>query len=1375
MKQKRAKVGLAAFFYAALILCCSIFSAGSALAETTAGAETESESEWFLPEKCETLTFTDTYIYPAYEKYSLTKDVTVEKKQKMASDGINFVKCFKAGSPGEDFRTKKSMRIELEELSNITVYAQSGGDSARVLQLADENGNVYKDFAAPGKNDPLSPSPAVNLEAGVYYLYSTNSTVYTYGIHILKGAAKRRAWSDVPAPQIKEVTRGDGGELTVEFTAEFGTDGADNGRVFMFRNGFEAGSAEVTSASPVSFKPDANGDYSFKVILMREGEADKESDEYKVEGYIMPPAVPSITWLNNLGGGSVYADWNNVSADQGCNVYYKEKDADDASYVTVETGNKTGNCTISGLTSGTTYTVKVEAVDSTIGSSQYTRDITAGEPEQEWYADCFGSATKGYVIVNNAETAVKSYDSLYPVSANRVEDVTSGNGTIVMDLRDNENGKIADSEDGIMVYYTRLDPKTENFKLEATFELTNSDIMGNQAGFGIYALDIAGLGTKDAKYMNSVAVGNFKLRDDGVTKYHHSGVRVVTGYETYDPTSTSGSGRNLDNSRVFSTKPAEDKLNPGEKYTYTLEKTDSAFLCSYEGETFEIPGVNKIMAQEDGSIIVALAVGRCNGTITDVKFEKTAGSVTEDGSEEQVEPRVSVYSSDTTGTQDYSFLANANIRGRLSLYRDGEEIGSAEVGEDLVAEIAVDLWNPGEENDMTYRFEPDASEANLTSYDPIEGSWSVKWRIRGADQQVFYTAPEAAVNGLGTREEPADLQTLLNSAMPGQTIVMLDGEYAPSEQYLIPRNVSGEEGKRILLMAENPGSVKVTGQKMDSASLLHIVGNYWHVYGIEFCDGKNKGVSVSGNNNVVEMCTMHDVGNSGLQISRYAGEPNVQEMWPSNNLIKNCEAYNCCDPARNDADGFAAKLTCGEGNVFYGCISHHNIDDGWDLYAKSTTGPIGAVTIENCVAYSNGFLLGDDPSDSSVAFGEGNGFKLGGENMYGAHKLINSVSFHNYAKGITSNSGPDCQVINCTAYNNSLKGGSYNLSLYTKQSNEKAWVVNGVISLATNGTTEAELGKANGVIYSLRSSTNYLFDGEKSENNQGVVATEDWFESTDVSIVPTRNSDGTINMNGLLVLKDNAPSDSGARINTSSEAVSAQPAVTGKEAERLVENEVTGAFTDEMLTDAVKKAAGVETAAELKEYFRKEITENENAQAILMSVDEENITFYDVQVKISYDGGNTWIIADEETFPTAGVDLLFAYPEGTNSEDYEFVVAHLITTSVNGQEAGGLEFLAPEKTADGLKVHVRSASPFAIGWNALEEEAPEAEDAAEEGETANPNTVENSGDSAAAAPSSGAILSPATAENGSFRILMAILLIVSGIGMALTFPACRRG
>lgn len=66
-------------------------------------------------------------------------------------------------------------------------------------------------------------------------------------------------------------------------------------------------------------------------------------------------------------------------------------------------------------------------------------------------------------------------------------------------------------------------------------------------------------------------------------------------------------------------------------------------------------------------------------------------------------------------------------------------------------------------------------------------------------------------------------------------------------------------------------------------------------------------------------------------------------------------------------------LTVGEGNEFRDSIAHHNIDDGWDLYAKSTEGPIGTVIIEDSVAYSNGWL----EESGFDLLGELSGFKLG--------------------------------------------------------------------------------------------------------------------------------------------------------------------------------------------------------------------------------------------------------------------------------------------------------------------------------------------------------------------------------------------------------------
>lgn len=74
--------------------------------------------------------------------------------------------------------------------------------------------------------------------------------------------------------------------------------------------------------------------------------------------------------------------------------------------------------------------------------------------------------------------------------------------------------------------------------------------------------------------------------------------------------------------------------------------------------------------------------------------------------------------------------------------------------------------------------------------------------------------------------------------------------------------------------------------------------------------------------------------------------------------------------------------------MFDGCISYSNSDDGWDLFAKSATGPIGVITIRNCVAFNNGTLS----NGVHYANGDMNGFKLGGSGVGTPHKVMNCLS-----------------------------------------------------------------------------------------------------------------------------------------------------------------------------------------------------------------------------------------------------------------------------------------------------------------------------------------------------------------------------------------------
>ena len=63
---------------------------------------------------------------------------------------------------------------------------------------------------------------------------------------------------------------------------------------------------------------------------------------------------------------------------------------------------------------------------------------------------------------------------------------------------------------------------------------------------------------------------------------------------------------------------------------------------------------------------------------------------------------------------------------------------------------------------------------------------------------------------------------------------------------------------------------------------------------------------------------------------------------------RNCDVYTL----GGNADGFAPKLGAGKGNVFYGCYSWENSDDGWDSYDKDSL--TYNLTYTNCACWNNG-------------------------------------------------------------------------------------------------------------------------------------------------------------------------------------------------------------------------------------------------------------------------------------------------------------------------------------------------------------------------------------------------------------------------------------
>lgn len=286
---------------------------------------------------------------------------------------------------------------------------------------------------------------------------------------------------------------------------------------------------------------------------------------------------------------------------------------------------------------------------------------------------------------------------------------------------------------------------------------------------------------------------------------------------------------------------------------------------------------------------------------------------------------------------------------------------------------------------------------------------------------AIYCSPTATSSGKGTKDSPIDVLSALTMVQPGGTIYLLGGTYKYTETILIEESNSGSAGKFKTIMAYPGETVKFdfTGQEVSGSARGFVLdGDYWHFYGFEITNAGDNGMLLSGNNNKIEMMIFNDNEDTGLQISRYNTNAATIAEWPTNNLVLNCTSKNNCDEATmENADGFAAKLTCGEGNVFDGCMAYNNSDDGWDLFAKEETGPIGVVTIQNCVAFRNGF------TEDGRGYGDcdGNGFKLGGSGVGTGHIVKNCLAFENLNCGFTDNNNPKLESLtDCTSYNNGV-------------------------------------------------------------------------------------------------------------------------------------------------------------------------------------------------------------------------------------------------------------------------------------------------------------------------------------------------------------------
>ncbi|MCS7461000.1 bacterial Ig-like domain-containing protein [Paenibacillus doosanensis] len=664
-------------------------------------------------------------------------------------------------------------------------------------------------------------------------------------------------------------------------------------------------------------------------------------------------------------------------------------------------------------------------------------------------------------------------------------------GSVKLEAKDG-GGKVTGDHDGISFYYTELDASKDNFVLSADITVTEfaKDSYDGQESFGIMARDVNGTAKDSSVFASNIAaVGGFS---GGTTKPIGTQLFVRTGVAKPDGTGSKG----VQSIMLKNERPTANNTYPKAPYRLTLSKTNSGYTGKLNDGNEEIFFTPDILNVQDSKMYVGFFTARLatievsNISLTVTAAESDAPKV--EPNPQPATPTFDIVSLDKTSNADYALLLSSNVDGTVTV-KQGQQViaqDAAITGGKTLKIPATLARNSNTNFSVTYL--PNDTEY-LTSYDKIVRNFTVTMKTY-ADNGDIYVTPNGSDSGLGTAESPLDLDTAVQFVKPGQKIILADGSYVRNAKLEIKKYNDGTaEAMKYLVAA--PGAKPVIDFDKKSEGVV-LSGNYWHIKGIDVARSADntKGFTVGGSHNIVEGSRFYENGDTGLQISRTDNSDDIAD-WPSYNLILNSESFDNQDPSNNNADGFAAKLTAGVGNIFRGCISHNNIDDGWDLYTKAGSGAIGPVTIENSIAYHNGTL-----TNGTVGSGDKNGFKLGGEGIHVPHLIRNSIAFGNGAYGFTSNSNPGVKAENNISFNNA--GANLNFSTYTGIQTD--FEINGFVSYQKDYTSKDNYPKE------LNSDSNYMFNGTVSANQSGVVLTDANFVSLTEALPYERDAAGNI-------------------------------------------------------------------------------------------------------------------------------------------------------------------------------------------------------------------------------------------------------------------------
>ncbi len=1095
----------------------------------------------------------------------------VEVKSKKFADDFEGTKRINFGGGAKTSANSIKFTTSCDN-AELNVWWAAGADGRQMAVLNSEGEKKYASSEESKKDSAYITSFTLE-KAGTYYLGGDGNNNYIFKVEVTEGAKEvtRADWSSVSAPVIESVAlnESNANKIDVKVNALIGTDGGDSLAVTMYDEGGLAKETQKSSAEKesfdFSFTPDISGKYYFVASLSRDDDTETEaktSAKSEQFDFTLPLTAPQFKNAVNKGNGTVTVKFYSVK--EATEYALSAIDTKDESsevkttYTPEEVVTNTSteyNYTFKGLTVGHEYKLVLSAKRGEETSAESTMNIeVTKDSEQEWTFAAFGSG------VNT------SYNKA----------TVNDDGSITVASTNSKGKLVPASTDGLAFYYATI-PASKNFTISATVHVDSWTLSNGQEGFGLMAADAVGVNGDSSVFWNNSYMASAtkveyyydattgEVTDDtnaskitmkiglgsqqkiGVTQDNLESLKAndteVTKKEfssTMRTLETSCGSSGAGTYNIFGNETSGKDIgtvaNPITEFKLTIQKNNTGYFVSYtdaEGNTTTNKYYDtKALENIDSDYVYAGFFASRNATATFSDIELTLVNPEDDELAEErpityVTPNYKIISAAYSNTAEYTLQYTGNADGVLTITdAKGNILVNAKTVEENTVESVEATLDKGD-NTFTVTFIPDEffhpeddEYQLLSSYEASTFTHTVNYKTISDAKEIF-VSPEGTSAGEGTENSPVDIYTAVKYVQPGQTIRLAGGTYSLKSTVTVARGIDGTSSKPIRMIADSDD--RAVFDFNSACAGFVFAGDYWYVSGIDCTRSGNsqKGIQVSGSHITLEDIHTYENGNTGIQVSRYLSTDEWDD-WPSDDLILNCTSYSNADAGYEDADGFAAKLTVADGIVFDGCISYNNADDGWDLFAKVESGCIGQVTIQNCVAFANGY--GVDGTNE----GNGNGFKMGGSSMLGPHKLINSVAWGNKAKGIDSNSGPDIQVYNSMSFNN---GGS-NVALYTNDTANTDFYVDGVLSYRTTGTSTNETLKPKGTqdTSKIYGTLNFFWNDGASANSDGLTVADDWFVSLEAPYANAadplavaeriRSGNGKIDLGDFLKLTD---------------------------------------------------------------------------------------------------------------------------------------------------------------------------------------------------------------------------------------------------------------